>query len=101
MILKPGVYGYHGLEVGDCLETGSREITPALIDDFARVSGDRVISQVALATQIVGKIGLPLRGQTLGRFTSRFEFFAEVLHGTSSPRSHREHGGSRKEQPEG
>lgn len=40
MILKPGIYGYHDLEVGDCLETGWRDISPELIDDFARVSGD-------------------------------------------------------------
>ena len=40
MTLEPGVYGYNDLEVGDCLETGARDITPELIDDFARVSGD-------------------------------------------------------------
>lgn len=40
MILKPGVYGYNALKIGDCLETGSRDITPGLIDAFARVSGD-------------------------------------------------------------
>lgn len=41
MILQPGVYGYKDLEVGDCLETGWRDITPELINAFADVSGDR------------------------------------------------------------
>lgn len=41
MILKPGVYGYNDLEVGDCLVTGWRHITSELIDAFADVSGDR------------------------------------------------------------
>lgn len=41
MILKPGVYGYADLEVGDCLETGWRDVTPGLIDAFASLSGDQ------------------------------------------------------------
>ena len=41
MILSSGNYGYADLEVGHCLETSMRPIDDALIDDFARLSGDR------------------------------------------------------------
>lgn len=40
MSLAPGKYGYRDLAVGDVIETSARDITSALIDDFARVSGD-------------------------------------------------------------
>ena len=41
MILSPGSYGYADLELGACLETGTRMIDNALIDGFAQLSGDR------------------------------------------------------------
>ncbi len=40
MTLAPGLYGFSDLKVGDCLETATRIVSEALIDDFARVSGD-------------------------------------------------------------
>ncbi|MEM6891342.1 MAG: MaoC family dehydratase [Pseudomonadota bacterium] len=40
MTLGEGTYGFNDLEVGDCLETGWRDIDAALIDDFACLSRD-------------------------------------------------------------
>ena len=40
-LLAPGRYGYDSLSVGDRVATGEAEITGALIDAFAELSGDR------------------------------------------------------------
>ena len=41
MILPPGRYGYHDVEIGARIITATEEITEELIDRFADVSGDR------------------------------------------------------------
>ncbi|MDA5559047.1 MaoC family dehydratase [Shimia sp. MMG029] len=38
--LPPGVYGYDDLAIGDWIDAGSAQVTTALIDQFAAVSGD-------------------------------------------------------------
>lgn len=40
-LLSPGTYGYNDLAIGDVIETGSAEVSAALIDGFADISGDR------------------------------------------------------------
>jgi acyl dehydratase len=59
VILAPGLYGYRDLEPGHCLETGTREISEALIDDFAQVSGDRY--EIHMSVQAARARGFPGR----------------------------------------
>lgn len=40
-LLSPGTYGFDAVEPGDGWTTGEAEITAAMIDSFAEVSGDR------------------------------------------------------------
>ena len=39
-VLKPGLYGYDDVSIGDVVETGDATVDAKLIDDFAAVSGD-------------------------------------------------------------
>ncbi len=39
--LTAGVYGYHDLQIGDVMKTGSAEITADRISDFADLTGDK------------------------------------------------------------
>ena len=57
--LPPGNHGFGDLRVADYIETDSREITLALIDDFAEMTGDRFA--IHMSDEAARAMGFPCR----------------------------------------
>ncbi len=57
--LSAGTYGYHDLQIGDVMKTGSAEITADLITAFAELTGDKYA--LHLDDEIAQKLGYKAR----------------------------------------
>ena len=57
--IAPGSYGLDDLRVGDWWVTGRREVTAALIDDFADLSGDHF--EIHMSDAAARALGFPAR----------------------------------------
>ena len=58
-LLPAGIYGCDALSVGDWIKTPSAQITPAMIDAFADLTGDRF--EIHLTDAAAQRYGFPAR----------------------------------------